>query len=130
MVQPDVPCYKLVPHPSFGMGMVATRDILQGEVILTETPLLYMPMEDVESESEILERLAELTEEEQAAFWALCDMDASEGVPKTACGVVNTNAFTSGVNSDHSATYRLISRFNHSCINNLNRNTHYEEGGK
>ena len=37
------PCYRILPIPGKGQGMVATRKLYPGEVVMTERPLLVVP---------------------------------------------------------------------------------------
>ena len=39
----EEPCYRILPIPGKGQGMVATRKLYPGEVVMTERPLLVVP---------------------------------------------------------------------------------------
>lgn len=99
------------------------RDISSGELILHETPLFTQPRS--RSNSTILTALASLTEKEQREYFSLCNCHRGKQPP--ALGTFNTNVLPCGDNevsrgafADEGGIFILGSRFNSSCIPNIN----------
>merc|ERR1711971_552775 len=102
-----------------GMGVTATADIKQGELILTDRPLFIVPnsahTDDPEELNRVLSsKVEELSEADREYFYSLSDCKSVES--KTARGIYFTNCFTIGsyVGSPTAMLPRL-SRINHSC---------------
>ena len=132
-------CYAVREIPGKGLGLVAVRPILAGELILAEKPLLTVPREIHASrdanriEDFLLGKLALENETFRRTFWALADHKAGGGGgEKTALGIYLTNYFRLGLSAD-SATglLPLITRSNHACAANAEsvwrENANWEE---
>ena len=109
--------YRIAPIPGKGLGLVATRKICRGELVVEEKPVLTAPggligMRKLQAQFDALEASV------QDEIMALHDRNASDGHGKTLLGVFGTNALPQGVGSPDAALCLVISRANHSCISN------------
>nr|GAT51523.1 predicted protein [Mycena chlorophos] len=137
---PTNPAYRVAPIPGKGLGLIATRTIEQGELILTERPLLIRPRNTriflppnlnekqttqyaLNEKERITEpAVARMTPERRDAFFKLHNNDGSGPIN----GIVATNAIVwdnlrpglTGGRGDYTAVCDLISRLNHSCSPN------------
>eukprot|EP00931_Biecheleriopsis_adriatica_P102995 TRINITY_DN77890_c0_g1_i1.p1 TRINITY_DN77890_c0_g1~~TRINITY_DN77890_c0_g1_i1.p1 ORF type:complete len:373 (-),score=52.85 TRINITY_DN77890_c0_g1_i1:108-1226(-) len=110
-----------------GIGVIATRDIAEGELVLSESPLLTWSVEastevgaagaslcEVVPE-EVLQTINGLSDASKQRLLSLHDRFA-DGGPKTLLGILSTNGFS------HSDGLMILceatSRFNHSCCPN------------
>eukprot|EP00439_Symbiodinium_sp_Y106_P048804 s4313_g6.t1 len=119
-----------------GMGVVAARDIEKGELLLKEQPLLVVPVvRDTRQldawEQRILADLADCPQQQQDSFWELADCHSEVG-QKTATGIVRTNGLPieRADGADVVGLYSTMSRFNHSCIHNVNNSYQEDAGGE
>ncbi|CAJ1395697.1 unnamed protein product [Effrenium voratum] len=107
-----------------GFGVVATRRLRRGELVLRERPLLGVPgsFEAVDLlnrtslgqlEEDLQAALRQLSAELRRSFWALSDC---HGDTKTAAGVALTNALHLG---EGGGILPISARFNHSCVPNI-----------
>lgn len=109
--------------------MFAAAPVAKGELVLEEAPALRFPwVEEFEDfwqsggdvpimlEAQLRETIDELGQDERRGFWGLHDHYASG----SACGVFLTNALPVGEDSEAAALCLLGSRFNHSCVPNVN----------
>jgi hypothetical protein len=102
--------YKCVTIPGKGMGMIATRDIENGELIIQEEPVF-----DVRRYSRIdylVDQFKKLSSTEQEAVMNLHNAHPEFGELH---GIMNTNSLKRG---DNSILCLEVSRFNHSCLPN------------
>ncbi|KAF7297891.1 SET domain-containing protein [Mycena chlorophos] len=137
------PAYRVAPIPGKGVGLVATRALKQGEIILTERPLLIIPAfvdcpvpESFTQEQKMQhvfdewERFAQpsverMTEERRRVFFELYNGDRESGSGPI-MGVVQTNGIglrdlqpgVGGKLGAYVAVCEMISRLNHSCSPN------------
>ncbi|KAJ7070024.1 hypothetical protein C8F01DRAFT_976975, partial [Mycena amicta] len=107
-----------------GKGLVALRDIKQGELLIRETPLFVVPQSTTESPTALIWRLLQgASPEGQFAFWDLSYVNLPQDVdPKTqrahvALAVFNTNAVAAGENV---AIFPGMARLNHGCSSAFN----------
>ncbi|CAE7945344.1 set5, partial [Symbiodinium sp. KB8] len=119
-----------------GMGVVAARDIEKGELLLKEQPLLVVPVvRDTRQldawEQRILADLADCPQQQQDSFWELADCHSEVG-QKTATGIVRTNGLPieRADGADVVGLYSTMSRFNHSCVHNVNNSYQEDAGGE
>lgn len=112
----DLP-YRIAPIPGKGLGLIATRQISRGELIVEESPVL-MERQGFMGFSQIQEQFDQLEASVQDQIMDLHDKNAPDGNGKTLLGVFRTNALPQGVGSRNGALCLVISRANHSCINN------------
>lgn len=116
-----------------GMGVVAARKIQKGELLLREQPLLVVShCQDSRQlgtwEQEIEEALGRLPDDQLRSFWSLSDCHSE--TKTSAVGIVRTNALPiETAQGDMVGVYANVSRFNHSCNNNVN-NSYQEEHGE
>lgn len=105
-----------------GKGLVATRAIARGELILKERPVLRRPDIAVAGAREIEELNREFTRlppEQQAAIMELAD-NSKLGLlaGKSLIGIFVTNCLGLGSDATENGLFLTISRFNHSCRSN------------
>ena len=107
----EKPCYKCSPIPGKGMGMIATRDIKNGELILEERPVLNITLgESLENQ------FIQLSNEVQKKVMSLYNAHPSFGELK---GIMNSNKFAVDESNEGSVLCIESSRFNHSCLPNV-----------
>ncbi|OBZ67855.1 SET domain-containing protein 5 [Grifola frondosa] len=125
----------VAPIPSKGgSGLLATRPITKGTLILSEPPLFTQPAAPARTNSTILNALAQRTRDEQRDFFALYNARKSSGPGQPALlpalGIFETNALPcddddSAVRrrgkSDRDGVFLLGARLNHSCAPNVAR---------
>nr|GAT49083.1 predicted protein [Mycena chlorophos] len=140
---PNDPGWRVAPIPGKGVGLVATRALKQGEIILTERPLLIIPAfvdcpvpESFTQEQKMQhvfdewERFAQpsverMTEWRRRVFFELYNGDRESGSGPI-MGVVQTNGIglrdlqpgVGGKLGAYVAVCEMISRLNHSCSPN------------
>ncbi|KAF7297914.1 SET domain-containing protein [Mycena chlorophos] len=139
------PAFRVGPVPGKGLGLFATRSLKQGDLILTERPLLILPatvhcpfptdltgeqilQHQLNDREQFVEPVIErMTEERRDAFFRLHNSHTEDGSgPIT--GIVRTNGIGmpvaglkprgSGESAAYSAIGDAISRLNHSCTPN------------
>nr|GAT49069.1 predicted protein [Mycena chlorophos] len=140
---PTNPAYRVAPIPGKRLGLIATCTIKQGELILTERPLLIRPrntrmflppnLNEKQTTQHILDEweritepaVARMTEERRNAFFKLHNNKTGDGSgPITGLVVTNGLEWTNlhpgltGGLGDYIAVCDLISRLNHSCSPN------------
>lgn len=90
-----------------GIGGFAKRDIVRGEVVLREKPIVT-----VADASGLDAAIAALDDTARRKFFSLCDWRT----PKTALGIFQSNGYPCG---DKAGVCFKFSRVNHSCAPNL-----------
>ncbi|RPD54918.1 SET domain-containing protein [Lentinus tigrinus ALCF2SS1-7] len=105
-----------------GQGLVATRPIAKGELVLAEAPLFTQPL--FGSNATILAALTNLSDANQRLYFSLAN--AWMGVHPPPLGIFKTNALpcgdhdeSKGVAADTGGLFPLGSRFNSSCEPNI-----------
>ncbi|KAM5543459.1 hypothetical protein V8D89_002710 [Ganoderma adspersum] len=108
--------------PGKGKGVVATRAIAQGELILAEAPLFTQIRS--RSNATVLAALSALSDADQRQYFSLAN--ARRGRAPPPIGIFETNALPCGDNdpsrgaaADSAAIFLLGSRFNSSCQPNV-----------
>jgi len=95
--------------PNKGKGVVATRDIKIGEVIISEKPLMLF-----KAGHGLTECLTKMSDQGKRKLMSLYDRDNEEG---TVLGILLTNCLAGRCQT--SVLYYTISRLNHSCVPNV-----------
>ncbi|KAI0773040.1 hypothetical protein BD413DRAFT_473253 [Trametes elegans] len=120
--------YRVSDTTSCGLGVFATSDILQGELILRERPLIVYPQllpyhsagPPHERYPELEGALRQMSRSNQEAFHSLANCHPSE--PYSAKAIIDTNALYLGPlpssTYPYGAVCNNISRINHSCSPN------------
>ncbi|KAF8630857.1 hypothetical protein AX17_005216 [Amanita inopinata Kibby_2008] len=130
----DENIFKVVDLPGKGKGLVATRDIQQGELIIRERPLFVVPPQTSTSPSQLIWSLVQnLSQEQREAFLNLSFVHLPKGVdpqkqPKeVALAIFQTNAVSAG---DGVGIFPGMARLNHGCAGSFNSvyNWREEEG--
>ena len=116
------PAYKCVEIKGKGLGMVSTRDIKSGELILEEEPVITLFHGN--APNSVQRHFDELSAEKQTAVMELYDRWATSQTKedKTPVTIFRTNSVGRGayVRSDEDGVLCLeLSRFNHSCKPNV-----------
>lgn len=115
------PAFKIVQIPCKGTGMIATRKLYPGDMILAEKPVIIVPndifSDVVKCEEEFLERkINKLSSKERELTLALTDcreMEESDYYdPNPYCGMFSTNAMHF---EEDAALCPVMARANHSC---------------
>ncbi|KAH8103018.1 SET domain-containing protein [Cristinia sonorae] len=106
--------------PPRGKGLVATRKIKRGELLLADKPLLILS--PLSSNSTLLVALSRCSREQQQHFFSLPNSFKGRLLP--AQGIFESNALLlPGSNSQHenAGVFLLASRFNSSCAPNVSK---------
>ncbi|GIQ79800.1 hypothetical protein KIPB_000499 [Kipferlia bialata] len=123
------PCYSpmsVVPIEGKGMGVVATRHIIRGELILDEAPLLSLTQLDANLiggsgasiGSLLLDKLQRISPAQRAAFWQLRETsDSDVGSAARASSIFMCNSTTGA--DDRMHVYLFGCRFRHNCVPNV-----------
>ena len=101
--------FKSLSIPGKGIGMVATRDIKCGEIILQETPVLTFSHE--ENPNQLHERFKKLSRIEQTS---VLNLHNAHPELNELIGIFETNAF----DKYPAMLFLNISRLNHDCLAN------------
>jgi hypothetical protein len=105
------PLFTLQSIPGQGKGLIATRPITPGTLLLSEPPLFAIP--SAATERDLAAHLRTLPKDSQRAFLSLHNSRPGAGEPLS--NIVRTNAYPLGPGSDIGAIFPLIARINHSC---------------
>lgn len=113
------PAYKMEAIPDSGFGMVATRFIPRGTLIISESPL-FTVHGDFSTPggmaATIEAKVNNLSTEQKQIFHSLHN---NQGLSmSTVVGIVKTNAHPLGVGARDCGIFPVCSRFNHSCTSN------------
>ncbi|KDQ15709.1 hypothetical protein BOTBODRAFT_285874 [Botryobasidium botryosum FD-172 SS1] len=111
--------FKVVELPGRGKGMIATRRIEQGELLLREEPLFLVPPTTNESPTSIIANLvASLSPSARTAFFALAHHDTTLPPPAIPLAIFETNAINAG--EDGIGIFPRTARLNHGCSSAFN----------
>lgn len=106
--------------PLKGNGLVASRSIKRGELLLAERPLFTLPPSP--SNSSVLVALAGCARDYQHQFFTLTNSHKDRLLP--ALGIFASNALclpASGPAQEQAGLFMLASRFNSSCAPNVSK---------
>ncbi|GAA5952322.1 hypothetical protein JCM3765_001942 [Sporobolomyces pararoseus] len=128
---PSSPSYIIRQVPGRGTGLVATRALKSGTIVLAEAPFVKLrwPIQPISLDEKvglIRDKLSDKSEEDKRAFDSLHISKNQLSVPKS-LGIFRTNAMD--CTDGNTAVFLVASRLNHSCQPTLVR-TWVEEEGK
>lgn len=103
--------------PGKGLGVVATRLLEPGEKIMAEIPILRGTTDDLKQQSYMNSVLAQLSNTKRKKFQKLYNAFPEQDD----VGIVRTNSFALGCNTDLAGVFDKLSRLNHSCRPNSER---------
>ncbi|KAF8635948.1 hypothetical protein AX15_000115 [Amanita polypyramis BW_CC] len=116
--------FEVVELPGKGKGLVATRDIKQGELIIREKPLFIVPLQTFSSPSQLIWGLVQnLSHADQEAYMNLSYVHLPEGVDprkqpeEVALAIFLTNAVSAG---EGAGIFPRMARLNHGCAGSFN----------
>lgn len=109
-VEPVEPCFTIEAVEGKGLGAIASCDLVLGDLVLAEQPVLSWRGDDPDG---TMEKLTDKMMEEVMLLH-----DPSEDGEKTFEGVLFSNSFPRGNNPNAFVLFLLASRFNHSCSPN------------
>lgn len=112
----DAP-YKVVPVPGKGLGVLSTRSLEPGELVLAERPMLEYEGLGPAWLAGAQQRFDLLRKPLQQEVLALQDAFAKSSGKKSLEGILRTNSLSRGMSSD-GLLCKLSSRLNHSCVPN------------
>jgi hypothetical protein len=118
----DIPSslWKIAPIPGKGLGLIATRDITPGTLLLSEVPLLttegVTTIDPEVAETQLRKKFSSLSPSSQKAFMALYNNYPDD---KPLSGIVRSNGYPLGPGAEAGGVYETISRINHSCCPNV-----------
>lgn len=104
-------CFKILPVTGAGLGVVATRDISRGELILAETPILRLSLGELSLQAQF----NALPNAGKRAVLRLCDAWRAAGMRRSLKGIARTNGLQCRSDSAEGVLCVEVSRFNHSC---------------
>lgn len=110
---PDRPC-QIIPIKGRGLGIVATRPLEEGELILQERALFKL-WQSQPSASDIKAQLSRLSKVDKDTFYDLANSE-SEDVPIEQ-GIWATNVFQ--IDNTYKGIFPIASRINSSCRPNI-----------
>lgn len=107
-------CYKITDIPGKGKGVIATRSIKPGALILSEPPLFTTEslQNPATFEQDLGKIVKGLSKDGQRAFLSLHNNNPG---PQPFSNIVRSNGYPLGPNSDVGAIFPLVARLNHSC---------------
>lgn len=108
--------FDIVAVPGKGLGALASRDIVCGELVIAEKPILTRSTQPSWLES-MQDQFDALCAEEQDVVMSLCDSSAVDKT-KTLGGIYDTNSIGCASSSYEGVLCKTVSRFNHSCLPN------------
>jgi len=113
-VQPATEAYVLQPIPGKGKGLIATRAIKPGDLILSESPLFTTASltNPATFEQDLAAIIKGLPKDGQRAFLSLHNNNPSA---EPFSNIVRSNGYPLGPNSEIGAIFPLVARLNHSC---------------
>ncbi|EJC97968.1 uncharacterized protein FOMMEDRAFT_149425 [Fomitiporia mediterranea MF3/22] len=120
------PAFNVVDLPGRGKGLIASRDIEQGELLIKEKPLILVPSSTTQSPVKVLkERLNALTQDERNAFHSLSyvtpgrDSNTQDSLSddEMVLAIFQTNAISAG---DSAGLFPHTARLNHGCSKAFN----------
>lgn len=105
--------------PGKGKGLVVTQDIAPGTCLLSEAPLITTDMittfdMDI-TEKELLDAIKKLPKADQERYRSLHNNFTDSDPTHPLSGIVRSNAYPLGVDSEVGGVMADISRINHSC---------------
>jgi len=114
------PPFEVVYLPGKGKGIVALRDIKQGELLIRERPLFLVPRQTQESPTALIyEKLRILDKEQLASFYGLSYIEPAEKydskeehASNVALSIFQTNAVSAG---EAVGLFPQMARLNHGC---------------
>ena len=111
------PCYCIIKIDGKGDGVVATRDIEYGELIVQERPVMKI-FSQQENEEALTLMFEQLSDAQKSSVMSLHDAHAKDGV-KTLIGIKKSNSFAKDADGHLAVLCPVISKFNHSCLQNV-----------
>ncbi|KAI9641403.1 hypothetical protein NHQ30_010205 [Ciborinia camelliae] len=115
---PELPLWEIKSIPGKGKGVVATRVILPGTLLIHEKPLLTTETltdpDPITMEKQLARLLRKLPKTSQRAYLSLHNNYPGQGSPLT--NIIRSNAYPLGPGSRIGGIFATISRINHSCI--------------
>ncbi|KAF9534517.1 hypothetical protein CPB83DRAFT_873273 [Crepidotus variabilis] len=130
----EPPVFKVVDIPGKGKGILAERDIKQGELVLKEKPLFVVPRDITSSPAALIyNKLQLMTAEQRRAYLDLSyvnfseDLDPVKNPSEVALAIFQTNAVSAGENV---GIFPRMARLNHGCSSAFNvvyNWRHYEQ---
>ncbi|CUA76003.1 hypothetical protein RSOLAG22IIIB_02009 [Rhizoctonia solani] len=110
----SVPPFDVVDIPGRGKGIIASRDIKQGELIIKEKPLFIVPTRPGMNPSELIRStVAALPPNDQSAFFALSYAKPNVSAPDIPFEIFQTNAISAGQRG--TGLFPRTARLNHGC---------------
>lgn len=114
--------WKIEDLPGKGKGLIATNDITPGTLVMSESYLITTEVvtdhdEDV-TEKDLEKALKSLSLESQHSYRSLHN-NFPEDTKHPLSGIVRSNAYPLGIDSEHGGVFPNISRINHSCLPNV-----------
>ncbi|CAE7226401.1 set5 [Symbiodinium sp. CCMP2456] len=122
--------FRLEEIPGRGLGAVATKDLLPGDVVLLERPILAIRSDEKGDEwnHDLHSQYKALSEEGRAEVWKLHDA-CLQKPEKSLEGILFTNCIGRDQSVRFDAALCLaLSRFNHSCCPNLEQSWDEDAG--
>ena len=113
---PEISLWNIQDIPNKGKGLIATRALTPGTLILSEEPLLtsevFTSVDMDVTEQDLTRALHKLPKESQKAFTSLFNNFPGK---HNLGGIFRSNAYPLGPNSGVGAVFATVSRINHSC---------------
>ncbi|KAG4432537.1 hypothetical protein IFR05_011972 [Cadophora sp. M221] len=116
---PDKKLWEVVDIPGKGKGMVVTQNITPGTLLLSEAPLIKTDVVQsiTTAEQDLENALGKLSISEQKNFRTL-HTNFPENTEEKLIGIIRSNAYPLGPDTEIGGLFPDIARINHSCFPN------------
>tara|TARA_R110002060_G_scaffold54858_3_gene65445 strand:+ start:1815 stop:2843 length:1029 start_codon:yes stop_codon:yes gene_type:complete len=115
----DKPLWEIVDIPGKGKGIIVTENITPGTLLLSEAPLIKTDVVHslTSAEQDLENALSKLSITEQENFRTL-HTNFPENEDEKLIGIIRSNAYPLGPDTDVGGLFADIARINHSCLPN------------
>jgi len=116
--------YALRDVPGSGKGLIAIKKIPKGTRILSEEPVVTLPLHEPVSEQlriSICQQVDALTEHQRRTFLSMHNIHAYENAAEQYLGIVRTNALPIESDEFGGGIFLEACRINHACDNNAQK---------
>ncbi|KAH6711984.1 hypothetical protein BKA61DRAFT_609385 [Leptodontidium sp. MPI-SDFR-AT-0119] len=116
---PDKKLWEVVDIPGKGKGIIVTQNITPGTLLLSEAPLIKTDVVQslTTAEQDLENALGKLSISEQENFRTL-HTNFPENTKEKLIGIIRSNAYPLGPDTEVGGLFADIARINHSCLPN------------
>lgn len=116
MDESSINCIFEIKQTKNGLGLLASRNIKRGELILAEKPLIKIKQNvpKLQLNFHVENQVSKLSDQDKAKIFELHDNQ----IPKSLVGIFKTNSYMLGKKSQFCGLFYKMARMNHSCLPN------------